>query len=222
MRTFDNSTMASSASTTSKPRTWIHNSANCSRLSLNVLRALERQCRACQAPTQVCTSATSQSTTSLCRRVIPTTYTVIHRLAQERRSCRIESAMFSTYMVPGKVELFLPVMMIMLTPDYSFTLDTACSSSVYALHQALSAIKVGDCESAVVASANLIMSPELHIGAAKSGVLSPTGTCHTFDASADGYGRAEGVNAIYVKRLSAALRDGNQIRAIVRGSAVNA
>ncbi|KAI5918405.1 polyketide synthase, partial [Camillea tinctor] len=104
----------------------------------------------------------------------------------------------------------------------SFTVDTACSSSVYALHQAVTALRAGDCESAIVASANLIMSPEPHIGAAKSGVLSPTGTCHTFDASADGYGRAEGVNAIYVKRLSAALRDGNPIRAIIRGSAVNA
>ncbi|OBR11662.1 Beta-ketoacyl synthase domain-containing protein [Colletotrichum higginsianum IMI 349063] len=104
----------------------------------------------------------------------------------------------------------------------SFTVDTACSSSIYALHQAVNALKAGDCESAIVASANLIMSPEPHIGAAKSGVLSPTGTCHTFDSSADGYGRAEGVNAIYVKRLSAALRDGNPIRAIIKGSAVNA
>lgn len=83
-------------------------------------------------------------------------------------------------------------------------------------------MKAGDCDSAIVAAANLIMSPELHIGAAKSGVLSPTGACHTFDVSADGYGRAEGVNAIYVKRLSAALRDGNPIRAVIRGSAVNA
>jgi acyl transferase domain-containing protein/NADPH:quinone reductase-like Zn-dependent oxidoreductase/NADP-dependent 3-hydroxy acid dehydrogenase YdfG len=104
----------------------------------------------------------------------------------------------------------------------SFTIDTACSSSVYALHQAVNALNAGDCETAIVASANFIMSPEPHIGAAKSGVLSPTGTCHTFDSSADGYGRAEGVNAIYVKRLSAALRDGNPIRAIIRGSAVNA
>ncbi|PYI20858.1 putative polyketide synthase [Aspergillus violaceofuscus CBS 115571] len=104
----------------------------------------------------------------------------------------------------------------------SFTLDTACSSSVYALHQALTAMKIGDCDSCIVASANLIMSPELHIGAAKGGVLSPTGTCHTFDASADGYGRAEGVNAIYIKRLSAALRDGNPVRAVIRGSAINA
>jgi acyl transferase domain-containing protein len=66
------------------------------------------------------------------------------------------------------------------------------------------------------------MSPELHIGAAKSGVLSPTGMCHTFDASADGYGRAEAINAIYVKSLSAAVRDGNPIRAVIRGSALNA
>lgn len=83
-------------------------------------------------------------------------------------------------------------------------------------------MKTKDCESVIVASANLIMSPEAHIAAAKSGVLSPTGTCHTFDVSADGYGRAEGVSAIYVKRLSAALRDGNPIRAVIRGSAVNA
>ncbi len=83
-------------------------------------------------------------------------------------------------------------------------------------------MKVGDCDCVIVASANLIMSPELHIGAAKSGVLSPTGASHTFDVSADGYGRAEGVSAIYIKRLSAALRDGNPIRAVIHGSAVNA
>ncbi|KAF2177784.1 polyketide synthase [Zopfia rhizophila CBS 207.26] len=104
----------------------------------------------------------------------------------------------------------------------SFTIDTACSSSIYALHQALNAMRMGDCEMAIVATANMVLSPELHVMAAKSGVLSPTGTCHTFDASADGYGRAEGVNAIYIKRLSAALRDGNTIRAVIRGSAVNA
>lgn len=80
----------------------------------------------------------------------------------------------------------------------------------------------GDCDSAIVASANLITAPETHIVVTKSGVLSPTGASHTFDVSADGYGRAEGASAIYVKRLSAALRDGNPIRAVIRGSAVNA
>ncbi|KAI9368958.1 putative polyketide synthase [Aspergillus egyptiacus] len=104
----------------------------------------------------------------------------------------------------------------------SFTLDTACSSSIYCLHSAVSAVRAGECEGAVVAGANLIMGPEQHLGTMKGGVLSPTSTCHTFDASADGYGRAEGVSALYIKRLSAALRDGDPIRAVIRGSAVNA
>ncbi|KAF5620208.1 polyketide synthase [Fusarium sp. NRRL 52700] len=104
----------------------------------------------------------------------------------------------------------------------SLSVDTACSSSIYAFHQAIKAIKAGDCDSAIVASANLILSPEPHIAAAKSGVLSSTGMCLTFDESANGYGRAEGVNSIYIKRLSAAVKDGNPIRAVIRGSALNA
>nr|ALQ32794.1 putative polyketide synthase [Fusarium bulbicola] len=104
----------------------------------------------------------------------------------------------------------------------SLSVDTACSSSIYALHQAIKAIKAGDCDSAIVASANLILSPEPHIAAAKSGVLSSTGMCLTFDESANGYGRAEGVNSIYIKRVSAAVKDGNPIRAVIRGSALNA
>lgn len=55
----------------------------------------------------------------------------------------------------------------------------------------------------------------------KAGVLSPTGTCHTFDISADGYGRADGLGALYLKKLSKAIADGDPIRSIIRGSAVN-
>lgn len=104
----------------------------------------------------------------------------------------------------------------------SMTIDTACSSSIYALHNALTAMSVGDCDQAIVAGANLIQSPEQHIGTAMGGFLSPTSTCHTFDTSADGYGRGEAVNAILVKRLSAAIRDGDKVLAVVRSSAVNA
>ncbi|KAF5688761.1 polyketide synthase [Fusarium denticulatum] len=104
----------------------------------------------------------------------------------------------------------------------SLSVDTACSSSIHAFHQAIKAIKAGDCDSAIVASANLILTPEPHIASAKSGVLSSTGMCLTFDESANGYGRAEGVNSIYIKRLSAAVKDGNPIRAVIRGSALNA
>lgn len=56
---------------------------------------------------------------------------------------------------------------------------------------------------------------------AKLGILSPTSTCHTFDATADGYGRAEGAGALYLKRLSDAIRDGDPIRGLIRSSAVN-
>ncbi|KAB2571603.1 Highly reducing polyketide synthase easB [Lasiodiplodia theobromae] len=103
----------------------------------------------------------------------------------------------------------------------SFTLDTACSSSIYCLHNAVCAIANGECDAAVVAGCNLVTSPEQHIGTGRAGVLSATSTCHTFDVSADGYGRAEGVSALFVKRLSSALRDGDNIRAVIRGTAIN-
>ncbi|PYH96569.1 polyketide synthase [Aspergillus ellipticus CBS 707.79] len=103
----------------------------------------------------------------------------------------------------------------------SCVINTACSASIYALHQAFSALRNRECESAVVAGVNLIQSPDLHVAVAQGGVLSPTSVCHTFDTSADGYGRADGVNALYLKRLDDAIRDGDPIRSIVRGTAVN-
>ena len=103
----------------------------------------------------------------------------------------------------------------------SFVLDTACSSSLYALHTACSALRAGDCSAAVVAGANFVQTPELHLTMVKAGFLSPTGTCHTFDSSADGYGRGEGVGVLYLKRLSDAVREGLPIRSVIRGTSVN-
>ncbi|EPS35514.1 hypothetical protein H072_11030 [Dactylellina haptotyla CBS 200.50] len=104
----------------------------------------------------------------------------------------------------------------------SVVLDTACSSSMYCLHAACTALQTGDCDGAIVAAANLIQGIEQQVGVMKAGVLSKTSTCHSFDASADGYGRADGVGALYLKRLSDAIRDGDPIRSVIRGSAVNA
>lgn len=106
-------------------------------------------------------------------------------------------------------------------PGYSFVIDTACSSSLYCLHAACTALQQGECDSAIVAGANLIQSPEQQLATMKAGALSKTSTCHTFDSSTDGYGRADGIGALLVKRLSDALRDNDPIRAIVRGTAVN-
>ncbi|KAI1125484.1 putative polyketide synthase [Nemania abortiva] len=104
----------------------------------------------------------------------------------------------------------------------SMTLDTACSSSMYAFHLAVTAIQAGECDTAVVAGANLIQAPEQHYLIHKAGVLSPTSTCHTFDIGADGYGRADGINALYIKPLSQALKNNDHIWAVVRATAVNA
>lgn len=87
---------------------------------------------------------------------------------------------------------------------------------------AINGIKTGDCDSAIVGSVNLITTPEQTLATSKAGVISPTSTCHTFDSSADGYGRAEGVNALYIKRVSSAIKARDNIIAVIKGTAVNA
>ncbi|KAF5647464.1 polyketide synthase [Fusarium sp. NRRL 52700] len=103
----------------------------------------------------------------------------------------------------------------------SIVVNTACSSSVYALHNACNALRTHECSAAVVGGSNLILTVDQHMNTAKLGVLSPTSTCHTFNSYANGYGRAEGVGAIYLKRLSDAVRDGDPIRGVIRSSATN-
>ena len=102
----------------------------------------------------------------------------------------------------------------------SLVIDTACSSSLYCLHMACAALEAGECNGAVVAGANLVQSVEQHLGMMKAGVLSKTSTCHTFDDSADGYARADGVGALYLKRLSDAIKDNDPVRAVIRGTAI--
>ena len=103
----------------------------------------------------------------------------------------------------------------------SIVVNTACSSSVYAMHNACNALRNKECSGAVVGGVNLVLTVDQHMNTAKLGVLSPTSTCHTFDATADGYGRADGVGAVYLKRLGDAVRDGDPIRGVIRSSAVN-
>lgn len=85
---------------------------------------------------------------------------------------------------------------------------------MYALHLAVLSLRNGDCDGAIVAGGNLILGPDHQIITSKLGAASPTSRCHTFDARANGYSRAEGFGAIYLKRLSSALDDGNPIRAV--------
>ena len=102
------------------------------------------------------------------------------------------------------------------------TLKAACSSSGLALHHALQAIRLGETSAAIVAGASILLAPGMAITMTAGLPLSPEGSSKTFDASADGYARAEGVSCLYIKRLDEAIRDGNPVRAVIRASATNA
>ncbi|WP_135467545.1 type I polyketide synthase [Crenalkalicoccus roseus] len=102
------------------------------------------------------------------------------------------------------------------------TVDTACSSALVALHWACEALRAGRLPAALVGGVNLLLSPFPFIGFARAGMLSPRGRCHAFDARADGYVRAEGAVVMVLKRLEDALADGDEIRAVILGTAANA
>ncbi|HJT95002.1 MAG TPA: acyltransferase domain-containing protein, partial [Mycobacterium sp.] len=103
----------------------------------------------------------------------------------------------------------------------ALVIDTACSSSLVTVHLACQSLRRRECDTALAAGTNLILSPENSIACSQFGMLSPDGRCKTFDASADGYVRSEGCGVVVLKRLSDAQRDGDQVLAVVRGSAVN-
>ncbi|MDZ4268767.1 MAG: type I polyketide synthase, partial [Mycobacterium sp.] len=99
--------------------------------------------------------------------------------------------------------------------------DTACSSSLVAIHQACQALQLGECDLALAGGANVLLTPATMITFSNAQMLAPDGRCKTFDAAADGYVRGEGCGVIVVKRLEDAIRDGDRIRAVIRGSAIN-
>ncbi|WP_407662685.1 polyketide synthase Pks13 [Mycolicibacter minnesotensis] len=104
----------------------------------------------------------------------------------------------------------------------SITIDTACSSSLVAAHSGVQALRNGEADVAVVGGVNALVTPLVTVGFDEvGGVLSPDGRIKSFSADADGYSRAEGGGVLVLKRVDDARRDGDQILAVIAGSAVN-
>jgi acyl transferase domain-containing protein len=103
----------------------------------------------------------------------------------------------------------------------SVAVDTACSSSMVAVHMACQALWNKECHRAIAAGVNCIITAYPFVAFSSMSMLSPDGRCKAFDASADGFVRGEGVGAVCLKPLSAALADGDSIYAVIRSTAVN-
>ncbi|EGC29711.1 hypothetical protein DICPUDRAFT_158676 [Dictyostelium purpureum] len=103
----------------------------------------------------------------------------------------------------------------------SMTVDTACSSSLNAINLGYKSIKYGQSDVSIVGGVSLILDPNTSKSFSHLSMLSPTGKCHTFSSDADGYVRSESVGVVVLKNLEQAIKDGNNIYCVIKGSGSN-
>jgi acyl transferase domain-containing protein/acyl carrier protein/enoyl-[acyl-carrier-protein] reductase (NADH) len=101
------------------------------------------------------------------------------------------------------------------------SIDTACSSSLAAIHMACRCLRDGEAEMMLAGGVTLYLTEKLYIQMCRSEMLSPDGKCKSFAAGADGFVPAEGVGALVLKRLDRAIRDGDYIYGVIKGSGMN-
>ncbi|KAI1378966.1 ketoacyl-synt-domain-containing protein [Hypoxylon crocopeplum] len=128
-----------------------------------------------------------------------------------------------TYFIPGGNMAFIPgrINYFFKFSGPSFAVNTACSSSLAGIHLACNSIWKGDIDTAIAGGTNVLTNPDMTAGLDKGHFLSRTGNCKTFDDSADGYCRGEGVGTIIIKRLEDAIADDNPILGLILGAYTN-
>ena len=103
----------------------------------------------------------------------------------------------------------------------SVPVDTMCSSSLTAIHQACQSLRSGECQLAIAGGVNIYLHPSGYVGLSASRMLSKDGMCRSFGKGGNGFVPGEGVGVVLLKPLSKAIRDNDQIYATIRGSHIN-
>ena len=103
----------------------------------------------------------------------------------------------------------------------SMPIDTMCSSSLTAIHEACEQLRRGRCQMAIAGGVNLYLHPSSYVGLSAARMLSRDGRCRSFGAGGNGFVPGEGVGVVLLKPLTKALADGDVIHAIIRGTSVN-
>jgi acyl transferase domain-containing protein len=103
----------------------------------------------------------------------------------------------------------------------AISIDTACSSSMVAVHLACQSLLTGETEMMLAGGVSLYLDEEPYIKMSKAGMLSPEGRCKTFDNDADGFVPGEGVGVLVLKRLDKAIEDDDYIYGTIKSSAIN-
>ncbi|OBT81690.1 Type I Iterative Polyketide synthase (PKS) [Pseudogymnoascus sp. 03VT05] len=103
----------------------------------------------------------------------------------------------------------------------SMTIDTGCSGSMVAVHQACQGLRTGESRMAIVGGTQLVLTPDQMVPMSMVGMTNPDGRCYVFDSRGQGYARGEGVATLILKRLDDAIADGDPVHAIVRNSGLN-
>jgi acyl transferase domain-containing protein/7-keto-8-aminopelargonate synthetase-like enzyme/NAD(P)-dependent dehydrogenase (short-subunit alcohol dehydrogenase family) len=103
----------------------------------------------------------------------------------------------------------------------ALSIDAACSSALVAIHEATVNLRARQCNVALAGGVYLNLNPDNLIGFSRIGAISPSGACRPFDAKADGFVMGEGVGLVVLKRLDDAVRDGDRVYAVLKGSGCN-
>ena len=128
-----------------------------------------------------------------------------------------------TYYIPGTIRAFASgrINYHFKFKGPSYNVDTACSSSFAAIQLACTALQAKECDTAVAGGLNIMTTPDLFAGLSRAQFLSKTGSCKTFDDTADGFCRGDGVATVILKRLEDAEADNDPILGVILGTATN-